>query len=82
MTLDDLTKIITEVQKLQSELDDVEVKAALHGTPQRLFETLSAFGNRTGGGVLLLGLDETHLYHFGGIGSSKVIEIFRNERLV
>jgi len=54
MTLDDLTKIIAEVQKLQSELDDVEVKAALHGTPQRLFEALSAFSNRTGGGVLLL----------------------------
>ena len=52
MTIDDLTKIIAEVQNLQSELDDVEVKAALHGTPQRLFETLSVFSNRTGGGVL------------------------------
>jgi hypothetical protein len=33
MTIDDLTQIIAEVQNLQSEMDDVEVKTALHGTP-------------------------------------------------
>ena len=70
MTLDDLTQIITEVQKYQSELDDVEVKAALHGTPQRLFEALSAFGNRPGGGVLLLGLDESQRFESVGVGNA------------
>jgi len=67
MTLDDLTQIITEVKNHQSELDDVEVKAAQHGTPQRLFEALSAFGNRTGGVVLLLGLDESQRFEIVGV---------------
>jgi hypothetical protein len=30
----------------------------------------------------ILEKDKTYLYHFGGLGSSKVIEIFRNEKLV
>ncbi|OGN88194.1 MAG: hypothetical protein A2Z74_05965 [Chloroflexi bacterium RBG_13_46_9] len=70
MTIDDLTQIITEVQKLQSELDDVEVKAARKGTPQRLFEALSALSNRPGGGVLLLGLDESKRFESVGVGNA------------
>ncbi|MFZ4440533.1 MAG: ATP-binding protein [Syntrophales bacterium] len=70
MTLDDLTTIIAEVQKLQSELDDLEVKAAQKGTPQRLFEALSAFSNRPGGGVLLLGLDESKRFENVGVGNA------------
>jgi hypothetical protein len=35
------------------------VKATCDGTPKRLYESLSAFGNRTGGGVVLFGLDES-----------------------
>ncbi len=69
MTLDDLTQIIAEVQNLQSEMVDVEVKAAQKGTPQRLFETLSAFSNRPGGGVLLLGLDESKRFEIVGVGN-------------
>jgi predicted HTH transcriptional regulator len=46
------------VHQHQSELNDIEVKSAHGGTPQRLFESLSAFANRPGGGVILFGLDE------------------------
>ncbi|MCX5887360.1 MAG: hypothetical protein NT096_15850 [Proteobacteria bacterium] len=49
---------ITEVQRHQGELDDIEVKSAHGGTPQRLFEPLSAFANHPGGGVMLFGLEE------------------------
>ena len=58
MTHEELLELIRSVQRFQSELGDIEVKAAQRGTPQRLFESLSAFANRTGGGVILLGLDE------------------------
>jgi len=74
MTLDDLTQIIAEVQNFQSELDDVEVKSARLGTPQRLFETLSAFANRTGGGVLLLGLDESQRFEIIGVGNAQRLQ--------
>jgi ATP-dependent DNA helicase RecG len=68
MTREELEKLIAEVQDRQSELNTVEVKAARSGTPKRLFESLSAFANRTGGGVLLFGLDEEHDFKIVGVG--------------
>jgi hypothetical protein len=58
MTRDDLQRLINEVQPRQSGLKNVEVKSSRGGTPRRLFESLSAFANRTGGGGLLFGLGE------------------------
>ena len=59
MTRDELRKLVEEVRQRHSELDNVEVKTARGGTPRRLHEPLSAFANRTGGGVLLFGLSES-----------------------
>lgn len=69
MTRDELLELIAEVQRHPSELVDIEVKAARGGTPRRLFEALSAFANHTGGGVLLLGLDEDRAFEVVGIGN-------------
>lgn len=68
MTRDDLHRLVAEVQQRQSELDDVEVKTARGGTPKRLYEGLSAFANRPGGGVLLFGLDEAQRFATVGVG--------------
>ena len=59
-----------DVQRRQCELDNVEVKAARGGTPKRLFEALSAFANRPGGGVLLFGLDEAQGFALVGVGDA------------
>ena len=70
MTHTELLELIEEVQHLHSELDDVEVKTAQGGTPQRLFEVFSAFANRPGGGLLLLGLDERRSFQVVGVGDA------------
>jgi len=70
MSLKELRQLINEVQKRQTESDHVEVKAASGGTPKRLYESLSAFANRTGGGVLLFGLDETKDFAIVGVGDA------------
>ena len=70
MTRDELKQLISEVQRLQSELDSVEVKSARGGTPRRLYEPLSALANRTGGGVLLFGLDESADFSIVGVGDA------------
>lgn len=57
ITREELRQLIAEEQKRQGELDHVEVKGARDVTPRRLYEALSAFASRTGGGVLLFGLD-------------------------
>jgi ATP-dependent DNA helicase RecG len=67
MTREELRQLIADVQRRQSELDNVEVKAARGGTPRRLYEPLSAFANRTGGGVLLFGLDESKDFSIVGV---------------
>ncbi len=63
-----MQQLINEVKTRQSESDHVEVKAAHHGTPKRLYEPLSAFANRTGGGVMLFGLDESKDFSVVGVG--------------
>jgi ATP-dependent DNA helicase RecG len=48
---EELLELISEVQQHQSELDDIEVKSAHKGTPQRLYEPISAFANSMSGGL-------------------------------
>jgi ATP-dependent DNA helicase RecG len=71
MTRDELLQIIAEVQKHKNELEDVEVKSAHGGTPKRLYESLSSFANRSGGGLILFGLDEEKDFEIVGVGSSQ-----------
>jgi ATP-dependent DNA helicase RecG len=54
MTREDLGRLVAQVRQRRAELDDVEVKAARGGTPKRLCQALSAFANRTGGGVVTI----------------------------
>jgi len=70
LTREELLEFIAEVQRHQSELDDVEVKSARGGTPKRLFEPLSAFSNHSGGGIILLGLDENQSFELVGVGDA------------
>ena len=51
MTREEVLRLVAEVQQAQSELPHVEVKSARGGTPGRLFEPLSAFAGRPGGGA-------------------------------
>ncbi|MBM4308654.1 MAG: ATP-binding protein [Deltaproteobacteria bacterium] len=74
MTREELFELIAEVQQHQSELDDVEVKSARGGTPKRLFESLSAFANRSGGGVMLFGVDEKQGFNVVGVGNADQLQ--------
>jgi len=67
MTTDEIQQLIREIQAQQCELDDVEVKAAHRGTPNRLYDSFSALANRTGGGVLLFGVDEAQRFAVVGV---------------
>ncbi len=70
MTLEELRQLVADVQRRRSELDNMEVKVVRGGTPRRLYEPLSAFANRTGGGVLLFGLDEEKDFSVVGVGNA------------
>ena len=70
MTLEELKRLVAEIQSTQSESDTVEVKTARGGTPKRLYEALSAFANRTGGGIILFGMDEATDFSITGVGDA------------
>lgn len=59
MTPDEARQLITDIRRTRAETEGIEVKTAQGGTPFRpLREAMSAFANRTGGGVIVLGIDE------------------------
>lgn len=58
MTATELQALIRSLQDFRTDLLHVEAKRAETALPKRLWETLSAFSNTPGGGVLILGLDE------------------------
>lgn len=74
MTRDDLRHLVGEVRQHQRELDNVEVKKAQHGTPKRIHEPLSAFANRTGGGLILFGVDEEKDFALTGVGDVQKLQ--------
>jgi len=74
MTREELLELIAERQAHCCELADVEVKSANKGTPGRLYEALSAFANRTGGGVILFGLDEGAEFKTVGVADAQKLQ--------
>ena len=70
MIIEDLRKIVHEIQQHRMESDTVEVKKAHGGTPKRLYEAISAFANRTGGGIIVFGLDESTDFSITGVGDA------------
>jgi len=62
MQKEDLIKLIEDIQKQRCETQTVEVKAAEHGCPTKLFDTLSSFSNQDGGGIIIFGIDEEKGY--------------------
>lgn len=69
-----IQSLIVELRCRHGELEGVEAKAAHTGTPPDLFKPLSAFANRSGGGILLFGLDEDAGFKVVGVGNPRKLQ--------
>lgn len=67
MQTEALRKLISDIRKLKSESQTIELKAAEKGCPTRLFDTLSSFSNQDEGGILIFGVDEKDDYTVCGV---------------
>jgi ATP-dependent DNA helicase RecG len=54
----DLAQLIGDLRQRGTDLPSIEVKAAAGGFPESVIETMCAFANVPGGGLIILGLDE------------------------
>jgi ATP-dependent DNA helicase RecG len=63
----ELALLIERLRALGSDTPRVEVKSALGGLPESVDETLCSFGNLPGGGIIILGLDESRQFAVVGL---------------
>jgi len=74
MDRSEILRHISDLRRRHGELEGVEAKAAHTGTPADLYKPLSAFANRSGGGVLLFGLDEDAGFKVVGVGNPRKLQ--------
>lgn len=74
MNRNDVIELVKRFQRDQCELSDAEAKRARNDIPQRLYEVLSAFANRSGGGLIALGIDEANGFQTSGIEDPQRIQ--------
>lgn len=73
MTAAELQAIIRNLQDFRTDVLHVEAKRAGAELPRRIWETLFAFSNTPGGGVLILGLDEAAGFAATGVRNAKKV---------
>jgi len=73
MNAQEALELLEAVRRGEYEDAGLEVKRAQRGLPQRLFETLSAFANQVGGGVILLGVDENQGFRLAGVEVAQTV---------
>lgn len=76
----ELESLVRSIQSAGAESQRVEVKAAHKGYPKRLYDTLSAFSNQEGGGIILFGLDESSNFEVVGVYDPQDLQHQVNEQ--
>ncbi len=74
MTGAELAELVETLRRIETDTASVEAKRARHELPKRLWETLSAFANSPGGGVLILGLEESSGFAASGVSDVKKVQ--------
>lgn len=67
MLAEELISLVKKIISHGAELQNVELKKAANGTPERLYDTLSSFANQTGGGIIIFGVDENNDFTVTGV---------------
>ncbi len=62
----ELIEMVNNILLIRSESNRIEIKSAQNGCP-KLRDTLSAFANQVGGGVIVFGIDEDNDYSICGV---------------
>jgi len=75
MLTEELIQLIQDCRTQRCETCNLELKKAGGGTPRRLYDTLSAFANQTGGGTILFGVDQENGYRVTGVYDPQDLQV-------
>lgn len=67
MLSEELHELIDRILKQKCEMQNIELKKAEKGTPEKLYDSLSSFSNQSGGGTIIFGIDEKNDYAITGV---------------
>ena len=56
MQTEELIELVSDIRKIKSESQTIELKAAKINCPTKLFDTLSSFSNQDNGGIIIFGI--------------------------
>ncbi len=73
MTPEELRSHLQALRHAENDSSFIEAKRAESDLPKSLRETLSAFSNTPGGGIIILGVDEATNFSVTGVGDAKKI---------
>ena len=71
----ELIELIKNVSERKYESQTEECKAAKHGCPEHMYDTLSSFSNQDEGGVILFGIDEKNDFEMCGVYDIKDLQL-------
>lgn len=70
LTPEEVEELLSSMRRARSDTTSIEAKRAKSGLPGKLWETISAFANSRGGGLLLLGVDEQEDFVASGVSDA------------
>lgn len=63
----ELIRLVKKITTEKCKKQNLELKKASNGTPEKLYSTLSSFSNQIGGGIIVFGIDENEGYDIAGV---------------
>lgn len=74
MQAEELKNLVHDIQSFKAEKQNVELKSASDGFPRRIHDTLSAFSNQDGGGVMVFGVNDKPSFEVVGVYDAEDVQ--------
>ena len=75
MLVEELKILIDKLLDRKCEMQNIELKSASKGTPEKLYDTLSGFANQNGGGIIIFGLQEKPEFKVSGVYDAQDLQV-------
>lgn len=71
----ELDELIEKIINQKCETQNIEIKKAGKGTPEKLYDTFSGFSNQMNGGIIVFGIDEKNDFEVTGVYDAQDLQV-------